>query len=167
MNEELQAALAEMITRSVAVAGDALAFTQEQLPEVVQQLLLWKLTASLIAFVACLLLIVCAIVGLVRYLTWTPKPRHVAGIDIPDGSKEYLGRLMNAENFVTRYHAKNLVESLGGEYGRGDDSPEWLIPFSIVTGVLGVSAIPFSFDWLQIWLAPKVYLIEYASNLIR
>lgn len=25
----------------------------------------------------------------------------------------------------------------------------------------------FNFDWLKIWLAPKLYLIEYAASLVK
>lgn len=43
--------------------------------------------------------------------------------------------------------------------------------FSLATGALfamGLAIAFFSyFDWLKIWLAPKLYLLEYAASLIK
>lgn len=43
--------------------------------------------------------------------------------------------------------------------------------FSLATGALfaiGLAIASFSyFDWLKIWLAPKLYLLEYAASLIK
>lgn len=34
-------------------------------------------------------------------------------------------------------------------------------------GLVGVSLLIFDIDWLQIWLAPRVYLLEYAASLVK
>ena len=130
MNEELQKALAEMINKSVAVAGDALAFTQEQLPEVVQQLLLWKMAISILAALA------------------------------------FLGTAAITVRFIR--------DCARGDWE--DNNPSGTIPLivkTITAFVLCVVVLPIAadeaplLDWLQIWLAPKVYLIEYATNLVK
>lgn len=45
---------------------------------------------------------------------------------------------------------------------------EFMIVFCVVVSTLSVFSLPFLFnlDWLQILVAPKVYLIEYASKLL-
>lgn len=125
MNEELQQALAEMITSSVAVAGDALAFTKEQLPEVVQQLLVWKMTLSIVWFSIGLLFLIASVVLLYK---------------------------------------SNLMDS-NIEYD--DDINVGVAAISSVLVCIGIPSVVCNLAWLQIWLAPKVYLIEYAANLVR
>ena len=42
------------------------------------------------------------------------------------------------------------------------------IPLGFVNiGMYGVACGVFTIDWLQIWLAPRVYLLEYAANLVK
>lgn len=38
--------------------------------------------------------------------------------------------------------------------------------YDIVMGVAGFCLL-FNLKWLQIWLAPKIYLLEYAANLAK
>ncbi|MEL7628744.1 hypothetical protein AAGW04_07030 [Pectobacterium aroidearum] len=46
-----------------------------------------------------------------------------------------------------------------------------LILPSLIASIIFISgaliAIFSNFDWLKIWLAPKLYLIEYAANLVK
>lgn len=144
MNEELQNALADLIAKSISVAGDALAFTQEQLPEVVQQLLLWKMVFSAIWFGFGLLLIIAP-----------PLIFYIYG---------GVGRPINpeAESYY-RNHRRTLSHD-----EHGNPNPETIAPAIVVMLillVLGMCAIDF--DWLKILLAPKVYLIEYAASLAK
>lgn len=52
-----------------------------------------------------------------------------------------------------------------------DDGPLIAGIFSLAVGALfatGLAIAFFSyFDWLKIWLAPKLYLLEYAASLIK
>ena len=57
MNEQLQAALAEIITKVSNGADSAVAFLSGQLPDVVQQLLMWKLVANCAEAVIALLVL--------------------------------------------------------------------------------------------------------------
>lgn len=50
------------------------------------------------------------------------------------------------------------------------DSDNSVAIFSLVGLFIGIGmyiSIGFNLDWLQIWIAPKVYLIEYASQMVR
>lgn len=48
MNEELQKALAQILNKSVSAAEAGASFLQRELPEVIQQLLMWKAVESAI-----------------------------------------------------------------------------------------------------------------------
>lgn len=37
----------------------------------------------------------------------------------------------------------------------------------IITLPIGLLVVAENFDWLKIWLAPKLYLIEYAASLMK
>ena len=50
-----------------------------------------------------------------------------------------------------------------------DDKIDAVVTFGMAWFVVaGVSFFGFTknLDWLQIWIAPKVYLLEYASSLL-
>jgi hypothetical protein len=119
MNEKLQESLAEII--NITLQGKD--FILEQAPDVIQQLLAWKFTVSLLLFILILSIIPGAWIGVKKM--------------------------------------RSVITPI-----------EVIIIISIV-GVIAVVAIPLSyggyvgpFTWLQILIAPKVYLLEYASYLI-
>jgi hypothetical protein len=127
MNEELQQALAELINKSVSVGESAIAFTQEQLPEVIQQLLIWKGASSALATAAWFTVAI--------FVASTPS--KLIAIDWDD-------------------HKNGTQQAFGVARG-------------IVAGATGLMlAIACRMpEWIQIWLAPKVYLIEYAASLAK
>lgn len=131
MNDELQKALAGLIEKSIAVSGDALAFTQEQLPEVIQQLLLWKLTYS--ALMTLLGVMFFVVLGVLSWRYW-----------------------------------RDVLRVLGDEYASLlSRSSVFLLLFFAVPSLVIFAGSLINLEWLQIWLTPKVYLLEYAANLIR
>jgi hypothetical protein len=118
MTKELQGALTEILN-GVLSAKD---FMLAELPDVVQQLLLWKFYYHL---------------------------SHVI-----------LGFLFVALVFFIRYKCSTL-ESWNP---RTDD----LFSYVVATVVSFFTIlITFNLTWLQVWLAPKVYLIEYAASLAK
>ena len=124
MNEQLQNALAEIITSALENAEAAKGFVLAELPDVVQQVLAWHFAVSLIWFV----------LGAVTlaFLAW-------AWISPRGAYRRCVGDEFG-EIFV-------VAGTLAG----------------LMVGLLGVLNI----TWLQIWLAPKVYLIEYAASLVK
>lgn len=54
-------------------------------------------------------------------------------------------------------------------WNKVDDDDFLLLPMLIESGVVISSIFVFFnyFDWLKIWLAPKLYLIEYAASLAK
>jgi hypothetical protein len=115
MTEKLQVALAEII--EIAVAGKD--FVLDQAPDVINQLLAWNFTLSLIWF----LFGVGLIFPTVKLFKWS------------------ITECTNTDGIS-------------------------LVPSIIVVGINSVIILA-NFTWLKILIAPKVYLLEYASRLIQ
>ena len=126
MNEELQKALTEILHGVLTAKGFMLA----ELPEVIQQLLLWKFwyhSARMAGFIVIIGLIIVLIVKVEKYV--------LNAEDIDRMDKRFFG---------------------------------WfLVPMLSIIPIVLISGIFFNLTWLQIWLAPKVYLIEYAASLTK
>lgn len=120
MNEQLQEQLTKLITKSLDTADKAGTWLEAEIPEVIQQLLLWKFWESI---THCLI----PVFFLSLYLGWLIKYRELV-------FGELEGGLVGAIGFML------LV----------------LFP-----------SVMFNLDWLQIKLAPKVYLIEYMADLVK
>lgn len=130
MNDELQKALAAILTKTTQAAEAGVSFLSQQLPEVIQQLLIWKAVESGLCFVALLAIVIFAIVVCSR--TWKK---------------------------IKNFKPKNSYDDCYGLY-----------MVVIVSGMMGfgVGLVSLkSLDWLQILIAPKVYLIEYAASLAK
>ena len=124
MDEELQKALALVLQTAL----DAKDFLIAELPEVIQQLLLWKF--------------------------WYYSIRFAVGALFALG-------IMYAAYRISRYILALIKK-------RGPDEFFWFMPLIIVTIVASVIPAHFlNLIWLQIWIAPKVYLIEYAASLAK
>ena len=135
MNEQLQLAVSTLIQTSLNAIDKGTAFLSNQIPEVIQQLLLWKAVASFIEFSSGIFIIGGIFAWLIyQYKYWTTT-------------------------VTTLWGAKEL--RFDGEAG----------PFSllnillIIPLVYGSSCI--NLIWLQIWIAPKLYLIEYAKDFLK
>lgn len=124
MNEELQKALADTINNALTAADTTTDFLLSEIPDVIQQLLIWKMVESLIIFCVCI----------------------VAIVTIP---------ILMFKLF------KHLKKVNAGRYNEG---VEYMTAFGLL--FLTFPALALNLDWLQIWLAPKIYLLEYAANLV-
>jgi hypothetical protein len=118
MNEKLMETADKALVELLDVFIKTKDFAIEQAPDVVQQLLVWKFTISLLCFV----------------ITLATPALFLA---------------------VTHYLAK-----------KNNDSSFYLPNMSLVLLIIPVSN-GHIIDWLQIWLAPKVWLIEYAASLVK
>lgn len=126
MDKQLQQAVSSLIEKSLSAFEKGADFMAAQLPDVVQQLLLWHLALSATKAVAAVLLLVVLVVATYKGHKATTK---------------YQGPM-----------------------------DAWL-GFSIATGFgwpLGVGAVLslWNLTWLQIWVAPKIFLIEYAARMV-
>jgi len=127
MEEGLQKTANEALSGIIEGVASAKEFILAELPEVVQQLLMWKMAESLVVFVVCLSVILAVFVNAVFILKYLTKRDLKEEIAIPWG--------------IT-----SIVISL----------------FGIVIPLCEINLV-----WLQIWVAPKVYLLEYAASLVK
>lgn len=123
MNEQLQTALAEMLGKANSGIDAGASFLQAQLPDVIQQLLAWKATQSVLWFS----LPIIALVVFVNLAGWICRKSEPMDRD----EKAFVA-------WIT------------------------LIPVTILAVIAGCNM-----DWLQILIAPKIYLIEYAASLAK
>lgn len=142
MNEELQQALIEVITAFANSVGGAADFAIAQAPEVVQQFLVWKLVAAVIGLLGCVLMVL--------------VPAFVA---------RHAYQLRPEKNGKPNW-AWDIVSYNGEPSESGIIAAVWI--FGGVSSVIGlVFSCINAATALQVWLAPKVYLLEYAANLVK
>lgn len=123
MNEQLQAQLSTILEMLEKSSTTAMQFGAEQIPLILQELLLWKFAVSLLAFIACLSAILIPLLLL----------------------------------FSKRYRSLFWDNDLGV-------TEPWIAFYMFI--ILPFIGILDNLDWLQIWLAPRVYLLEYVTNLL-
>lgn len=119
MNEQAQQALANLLSIAVDGLNGAVEFSKAQLPEVVEQLLMWHMVESLIWFIGSTILLI-----------------------------------VSVGTFVGMY--KGRIEESDG-----------LIMLSLCATPVGFLGMAFNLEWLKIMIAPKLYLLEYAAQLVK
>lgn len=135
--KSLDNALATMINASVQGAGDAIAWAKYQIPDVIHQLLVWQCIKHCI-YVLCSSLILTICCFVIKHCILKIK----------------------------EYKAYNRTVS----YGDSKDIEGWVIlclVSTIVSLTLFCAAISDLLTVLQIWIAPKIYLLEYAAQLLK
>lgn len=126
--QTLDSALAQMITESVKATGDALAWAKGQIPDLINQLLVWHFVSSLLIQMICVAYFVAYGAGIYQIC----KP----------------GTAM-----------RKSWDDVGAAFG--------FVLFGFIAFVLVGIVFATSFDWLKIWIAPKLYLVEYAAGLVK
>ena len=132
MNEQLQTALAELITSAL----QAKEFIVGELPEVVRQSLVWNMVYSALATATAMVFLSCCVF-----------------IGIKLGSKMRVSQRYKLEH-------KQF-------YDYSDVMLEWMLFVGVAGIAIAVFCGLFDLDWLQILIAPKVWLIEYAASLVK
>lgn len=146
------ALLERLINSALQSMDEATAFAEAELPSVIEQLLTWKLLES-VAYnlLGVALLLACCLPLLLVH-------RAARRARVIDESND------NMRN--TPCYQRNFW------WDRDGDSTENNVGFhllSVLPIVLGVifCAMAINLTWLQIWVAPKVYLLEYAADLVK
>jgi len=142
MNEQLQTALTQIIDRAISGIDASADFLSAELPDVISQLLLWYGIESLIYFILFLILSVIMPMACLRLSATVKKSR--------DDGEEWTKRCGNSS--IT-----------SGSY----DAISGLLRFSLVLSPIFLIIALNSLEWLQIMIAPKIWLLEYASNLVK
>lgn len=128
MNDQLQQALAEIIGKASSGIDAGTQFLSAQLPEVIQQLLMWKAVMSGLTCLFAMVVLIFSAWPIKRFYLW-------------------VRRLADDDEFYD--HPETMFAGAG----------------CIVLLLIGVCNI--SLTWLQILIAPKIYLIEYAASLAK
>ena len=153
MNDVLQKSLAEIITQASAGMSAGIGFLKEEIPDVVQQFLLWKMSWAVVVFIASLAVAITAAMIVKKCLNAARQAdiEYMTAVD-DEVSGRYKAKLQVAED------RKNF----------------WGFPGAFLIIVLTVVGICFLFiaffqlhPIFQIWLAPKIYLIEYAATILK
>lgn len=127
MEERAQQALAQLLERAVSGIDATVAFSQAQIPDVVQQLLLWHTVHSVLWSLLAVALLIPPIFG----YRWVIRAYRQGDLD-------------------------------------GNDAMFAAVMGGIVTVlILVTSLVIFDLSWLKIMLAPKLYLLEYAAELVK
>lgn len=148
MTEQTDKVLAQLIQRASDGIDAAVSFSQAQLPDVIHQLLVWNFTRSLLMTVIAL-----ASIPLMIWFIRSQVRRRPDGV-VERGCSWEVGR--------PRYVPTLVWDNTG------DLSPlSFLLAVAVGFWALFVLRVVIDATWLEIWLAPKLYLIEYAAQLIK
>lgn len=150
MNEQSQKVLSDLLSRAVQGVDKAVEFSQAQIPDVIHQLLVWNFVSSLITTILTLLTI--------PLVSW---------FLIKQSKKKEIGVFGNGEGYSWNYGKPKYKTTFF--WKRDGDFNEFVIV--LVAVVATYSVIVFNtianMTWLKIWLAPKLYLLEYAASLVK
>lgn len=152
MNEELQQALVAILNKTAAGVEAGAAFLQSELPDVIQQLLIWKAVSSALAFSVAFCVLAICLANLKKQSTQF---------------REY----MRGESLYYNNHGNELEQEGKRLREENDGSIPFLIGWACATAISGlvfvIDGISSAGTAIQIWLAPKIYLIEYAASLAK
>ncbi|MEA1971965.1 MAG: hypothetical protein U9N34_01510 [Candidatus Cloacimonadota bacterium] len=123
MNDKLNIQLAQILADVSATVGEAKTFVVAELPDVVQQLLIWYGVYYFIIFSLCVLTLASIVYIIFKYTI--PAQKKWDGRSFPPALQALFAGSLPV--FIT---------------------------FNII-----------NLQWLKIWIAPKIWLIEYAATL--
>jgi hypothetical protein len=161
--ETMDQALSSLIGSVVTAAESTGDFVVEQVPLVLKQILLWHGTISFIAFAGGIILVYLAWLAFKKSDKWyeTEKTKHDAETD---RLKAIVDNPVEGERIVysdQREYDKRKDFDKDGGY-----AALCIIPH-IIVALIGLSVTLSHWTWLKIVLAPKLYLLEYAADLLK
>lgn len=144
MTEEANSILKEIMERALTGVDAAVEFSQQQLPDIIHQLLMWHFVKAGVEVVIGILMVV----GLVMaYKKWGKKVK------------------VNPDDEDWRCNCEpNLIYDGHGDIGQ---QVIFVMPTIIVIAIISLTNLWSIFTMLQIWLAPKLYLLEYGAGLVK
>lgn len=143
MNDQLQVQLANLISSITTSANEAKGFILSELPDVVHQILTWYFTINLIYFIAALAGFTFVIYIIYISVTACKHRRQTAGA---------------LHRFISCYRDNGTFYDI-----HPSALALWLPAFTVFI----ISCMKINLIWLQILIAPKLWLIEYATHLIK
>ena len=150
MNEQLQKALVELIGKASNGIDASVSFLSAEIPDVIHQLLLWYAAKSAIEFFVGVIILA---FGVKIFNMKIGVSKDSAKKDYEDGKR------------WTRYCGSNEITST--EYDTIMMMPNYWKAKALGVFAAMIGSLWVNIDWLQIWIAPKIWLIEYASQLTK
>lgn len=146
-NERAQEALADLLNMAVDSLEGAQTFAEAQLPDVIEQLLMWKMLESLVVSLMSLGFVAIAI-----------------GIPVYTAVRTYRTRQSQGTDHTTHY----VVNLWWDKYAPSMVSVNLMAGGGTVAMIaIFVASFNMNLVWLQIMVAPKFYLLEYAADLMK
>lgn len=141
MNEQLESAVVKILERAISGIDSGVEFMQSELPDVIDQLLTWYLAKGVITAIIGLLFIIQLVILVKIYLKKDIK-----------GAK--------SDSFWVD-HYDHIDNSMGmGAF--------LAFVFSGMLSIIGLIMFFSSiFEVVKIWVAPKIWLMEYAALLVK
>ena len=158
--EELNTALAQLIEQASAGIDASVGFLEAELPDVVYQLILWYGIKNAILCIASILLLLVPFLvvrrlraGFKKYSPDKKKSDYEDGEAISEWTYADITTYSNSPNsvYIREKDVATVYQVVGG---------------ALSLASLFLSAAFFNLTWLQIWIAPKVWLLEYAAQLV-
>ena len=146
MNEQLEKSLAVVIEKATTGVEAGINFLSAEIPEVIHQLLVWKMVEAGITATFTLMIFISASYFFVKYSGKGEK-------------YEDTGKYRGYSYKMTLTHDED-----------GDLGPHFMLSGTIAGLTIFISGGVFIGNFLtaiKIWIAPKVYLIEYAATLAK
>jgi Flp pilus assembly protein TadB len=155
MSDNLEKALAELITKAKDSIDASTGFMSAELPVVIEQALVWHFVYSLILFGVGICLMSLS-VKLAR------QAKAVGEQNRARAKQEY-----EAGEAWTRYRPGSTMTSARYDWvtetGDYASVARWILsPICFI-----VSLTLLNLQWLKIWIAPKLWLIEHAAQLAK
>jgi hypothetical protein len=149
MNDQANKILVELLQKATNGIDAAVSFSQAQIPDVVHQLLVWSFVHSFI-----LTVLVLASIFPVMWFIRIQLRKVEIGKFTDEGYSWDRGK--------PKFSPTLIWNSRGG-------FSEAMLPLSACTigYVFLLVEVLTNATWLKIWLAPKLYLLEYATSLVK
>jgi hypothetical protein len=150
----IDSVLAENIEKFSGALGSAVDFTLDQAPEIIQQAIYWNFIESIIYNLIGIALVIPLI--FVCRLIFNVNNSMPEKNDLAESNKYWevdITRYSNSDSRVT------LTQKINSEV------LFWSFAGSALLSVFSVVFINFTF--IKLWIAPKLWLLEYASSLVK
>lgn len=162
MNTEQMAeqALKEILERTLNGVDAATQFSKEQIPDVVAQLLLWHGIESFMFFIVGVAIVILVPVATKKLLT---------NLCLDISPAEAMQAYERGEKWTRYREGSGLTSNQYDEIVGG--GARFIKMMIVLTALLplcaGLVITLNNLEWLQIIVAPKLYLLEYAAELVK
>lgn len=153
--------LLDMVNVTVKTMGDVVDFGKQQIPEVVHQLLMWNAVQSFMSFALSGIFFILGVLMMTRWFKRLGK--HCA-----DNKARSVSDYEEGKTWTRLYSGSSSTSSAYDFYMAFNSIGKWVLLFvGIMIAMGSLRDMMGEMDWLKIIIAPKVYLIEYAAQLVK